>query len=203
MPSIYQILELPCSEAMWLATSAHDWKELSKASVKPSTLWVTIDELSTGCAYPANGLASLCLVVGILLRSYEIRKISDGYGDSNQHVRQALNYWQGSHCTRLSFNHATNFIVFPAAAYLYLSYELDTTQMMKFFLSLQFDELRLTLRRGKLVKGAQHACRALVPWATRRRNRTSMVYIPCGKLVFPVCAYNLLYSVLMQPRQQS
>lgn len=182
LPPIYQTLELPCPEGLWLVTSAQDWKELSDKALLPRDLWSTIDELSAGRVHPASGLTSLCLVVGILLRSVEVQKMNTADEDANHFVREALNYWQESHSMRFPFNHATNYIVFPAVAYIYLSYEVNTTEMMEHFLGFRFDELRVDLRKGRLIEAAPHACHALVPWTTQRRNRTSMVYIPCGKL---------------------
>ncbi|KAF5239056.1 hypothetical protein FANTH_10103 [Fusarium anthophilum] len=181
-PLKYVALDLPYMESLWLAPSAQEWKTLSLTTCKPPRLATVIKDLSSGKQYPCDGLASLCLLAGILLWQQKISAASKN--TCNEDTRMALSMWQLSYTASSSANTAINLIAFPALAYIYTSLEVSCVDVMACFCECQFTEMRKILRGGGLREAGQHACRAIMPWADCHRNRTSMVFVPCAIVIF-------------------
>lgn len=176
-------LELPCPESLWLVASAQEWEAMSATPPSPRTLQSVLDDLFQDEAYTSNGLGALCLLVGILLRSQQLFRVSRSVDD--QLLQRGLNQWRRGYDATDVGNATTNFIALPAAAYLSMSFKVDATAMMDSFNRCRFEEMRQTLRNGNLRQAGLRACQAFVPWATMRKNRTSMTFIPCGTLRSP------------------
>lgn len=184
--SFFDEIELPCAEVLWTATSAEQWKGMNSRTRRPETLRGRVLEVLNGSYYPCSGLASLCIVVGLLIYMDELRSEAvTNVSDFRDQMRMAIDRWAASHSPDRRDNNAINFIAFPAAAYLRASLEVNITGAMSSFLNREFSVMRDTIREGDLRKAGCEALSGLVPWASCHKNQISMVAIPLGEAIFP------------------
>jgi hypothetical protein len=143
-----------------------------------------VEALLFGKPQPLNGLASLCLVVGLLLYIDGLRReaVLDVV-EINSYLQHALDQWFQIHDRTSMENLALNHLCYPAAYYLRISLVVDTRQTMDLMRSKQFAAMRKVFREGDLVQAAAFARAAMIPWVISRRNQTSMVAIPCGVVI--------------------
>lgn len=180
----FSLIEFPWSETLWNARSAVQWHALyqNPRSRSPGSWSENVEALLFGKPQPLNGLASLCLIVGLLLYIDGLRReaVLDVV-EINSYLQHALDQWFQIHDRTSMENLALNHLCYPAAYYLRISLVLDIRQTMDLMRSRQFSAMRRVLREGDLVQAAAFARAAMVPWVISRRNQTSMVAIPCGK----------------------
>ncbi|EAW12127.1 C2H2-type zinc finger protein [Aspergillus clavatus NRRL 1] len=179
----FSLIEFPWSETLWNARSAVQWHVLYQdpQSRSPGSWSENVEALLFGKPRPLNGLASLCLVVGLLLYIDGLRReaVLD-IVEINSYLQHALDKWFIMHDRTSLENLAINHLCYPAAYYLRISLVLDVRQTMDLMRSMQFAAMRKVLQEGDLIQAAAFARAAMVPWAISRRNQTSMVAMPCG-----------------------
>ncbi|KAF7121608.1 hypothetical protein CNMCM5793_009079 [Aspergillus hiratsukae] len=182
----FSLIEFPWSETLWNARSAVQWHALyqNPRSRSPGSWSENVEALLFGKPQPLNGLASLCLIVGLLLYIDGLRReaVLDVV-EINSYLQHALDQWFQIHDRTSMENLALNHLCYPAAYYLRISLVLDIRQTMDLMRSGQFSAMRKVLREGDLVQAAAFARAAMVPWVISRRNQTSMVAIPCGVVI--------------------
>lgn len=179
----FSLVDFPCSEKLWNATSASQWHELWKdpRHKSPGSWSDNVEALLFGKPRPFDGLASLCLLVGLLIYIDELQKeaVLDPT-EVNQYLRRAVDQWWMMHDRSSPDNAAINHLCYPAAYYLRIYLCVDARKTIDLFLANDFPSMRDLLRAGELPKAASHAMAALVPWCINRRNQSSMVAVPCG-----------------------
>jgi len=211
----YNYIPLPCPEVLWSATSAEQWKGLSAAFPnRPPRLQETIDQLVAGEATRCSGLSSLCLIVGLLLYADDLRGNSSMSPEElGGYLQLAVRRWAQSHDSDRRENTSANYIAYPAASYLEISFQVDIRAAMAQFIRYDFASMRAGLRQGHLRVAAMEGLSALVPWAACHKNQISMVSIPCGRaapflggdwlisaaLVVMECALMLLEQPFLDP----
>ncbi|GFG23123.1 probable transcription factor TDA9 [Aspergillus udagawae] len=182
----FSLIEFPWSETLWNARSAVQWHALyqNPRSRSPGSWSENVEALLFGKPQPLNGLASLCLVVGLLLYIDGLRReaVLDAV-EINSYLQHALDQWFQIHDRTSLENLALNHLCYPAAYYLRISLVLDIRQTMDLMRSKQFAAMRKVLREGDLVQAAAFARAAMIPWVISRRNQTSMAAIPCGVVI--------------------
>ncbi|KAH1382987.1 hypothetical protein KXW53_005487 [Aspergillus fumigatus] len=182
----FSLIEFPWSETLWNARSAVQWHVLyqNPRSRSPGSWSENVEALLFGRPQPLNGLASLCLVVGLLLYIDGLRReaVLDVV-EINSYLQHALDQWFLIHDRTSMENLALNHLCYPAAYYLRISLVVDIRQTMDLMRSKQFAAMRKVLREGDLVQAAAFARAAMIPWVISRRNQTSMVAIPCGVVI--------------------
>jgi hypothetical protein len=116
----------------------------------------------------------------------EVRSTSSMSADElTSHAGKALDNWALTHDKHQHENSTSNFISYPAAAYLRMSLYTDIENAMRAFLQKDFTAMREVLRRSDdLVEASRHAIDGLVPWTVSHRNQISMVSVPCGMCRF-------------------
>ncbi|GFG07358.1 uncharacterized transporter C1002.16c [Aspergillus lentulus] len=182
----FSLIEFPWSETLWNARSAVQWHALyqNPRSRSPGSWSENVEALLFGKPQPLNGLASLCLVVGLLLYIDGLRReaVLDVV-EINSYLQHALDQWFQIHDRTSMENLALNHLCYPAAYYLRISLVVDIRQTMDLMRSKEFSAMRRVLREGDLVQAAAFARAAMIPWVISRRNQTSMVAIPCGVVI--------------------
>ncbi|KAF7177594.1 hypothetical protein CNMCM7691_005923 [Aspergillus felis] len=182
----FSLIEFPWSETLWNARSAVQWHALyqNPRSRSPGSWSENVEALLFGKPQPLNGLASLCLVVGLLLYIDGLRReaVLDVV-EINSYLQHALDQWFQIHDRTSLENLALNHLCYPAAYYLRISLVLDIRQTMDLMRSNQFAAMRKVLREGDLVQAAAFARAAMIPWVISRRNQTSMAAMPCGVVI--------------------
>ncbi|KAF4251695.1 hypothetical protein CNMCM8980_005564 [Aspergillus fumigatiaffinis] len=182
----FSLIEFPWSETLWNARSAVQWHALyqNPRSRSPGSWSENVEALLFGKPQPLNGLASLCLVVGLLLYIDGLRReaVLDVV-EINSYLQHALDQWFQIHDRTSMENLALNHLCYPAAYYLRISLVVDIRQTMDLMRSKQFAAMRKVFREGDLVQAAAFARAAMIPWVISRRNQTSMVAIPCGVVI--------------------
>lgn len=177
------MIEFPYSERLWNAASAAQWLELWKdPQNKIAGSWSeNVEALLFGKPRPFDGLASLCLLVGLLIFIDELQReaVLDS-SEINQYVRRALDQWWTMHDQASPENAAINHLCYPAAYYLRICLCIDARKTIDLFLANDFPTMRCLLREGDLDQAASSATAALIPWVINRRNQSSMVAVPCG-----------------------
>jgi hypothetical protein len=174
-------IKLPCSEQVWTAGSAEQWKQLESWLPEPLYLKEAVDGLVSRKTLPCSGLTSLSLLVGVMLYGEELRG-SDAIScaEMKDHMKTALGSWMSSHDPTRPENSTMNFIVYPAAYYLSLSVQVDAKLAMSHFFHYDFMAMRNDLRQGDLRAAAKEAMAGLIPWCSSHKNQVSMVAVPCG-----------------------
>ncbi len=176
-------IEMPCLEVLWSPSSASEWKKRSsQVELRPARLQDAVESLFANAVTPYYGLASMCLVVGLLVYADELR-ISSSMSPTelNDHLGQAIENWITSNA-QPKHEYAGS-ISFPAAAYARLSLYVDIQAAMKAFLKREFIDMRATLRKGDLVQASRCGIQGIVPWSIAHKNQISMVSVPCGKIL--------------------
>ncbi|KAF9886418.1 hypothetical protein FE257_011450 [Aspergillus nanangensis] len=182
----FSLIEFPWSETLWNARSVSQWQCLWRyPEHRSSGSWSeNVEALLFGKPRPFNGLASLCLVVGLLLYIDGIhREATLDPHDMNLYLQRALDKWWAMHDRTSPENLAINHLCYPAAYYLRISLCLDVRKTMNLMRENEFSAMRKVLREGDLSRAASFARAAMIPWVISRRNQSSMAAIPCGIVI--------------------
>ncbi|EAU38592.1 predicted protein [Aspergillus terreus NIH2624] len=201
----FSLIEFPWSETLWNARSAAQWQGLWKYPQHkfPGSWSDNVEALLFGKPRPFNGLASLCLLVGLLLYIDGIhREATLDPVDMNMYLQRALDKWWEMHDRTSPENLAINHLCYPAAYYLRISLCLDIRKTMNLMRANQFFAMRAVLREGDLSGAASFARTAMIPWVISRRNQSSMAAIPCG-VVITEWAINVLENQRDSPEKDA
>ncbi|KAL6699252.1 hypothetical protein J3F84DRAFT_246761 [Trichoderma pleuroticola] len=175
---IFANLDLPCTESLWLATSAEQWKSLSYTVPRKLSYHSAIRELLCDKPFPSPDLASVCLVVDLILWSNESQESLPFYSYTQGDFQLALCHWKRNVECQLPEEMSINPFSLPITSYLRVELQVDLRAMMSSFLHHDFVQLHQKLRRGRLREACEEALRGLVPWAPSYKNQISMVFIP-------------------------
>ncbi|QYT01710.1 hypothetical protein H0G86_008737 [Trichoderma simmonsii] len=180
---IFANLDLPCTESLWLATSAEQWKSLSYTVPRKLSYRSAIHELLCDKPFPIPDLASVCLVVGLILWSNESQESLPFYSYTQGDFRLAVCHWKRNVECQLPEERSINLFALPITSYLRVELQVDLRAMMSSFLNRDFVQLRQKLRCGRLREACEEALHSLVPWAPSYKNQISMVFIPLSVIV--------------------
>lgn len=172
---------MPCLEILWSASSALEWKRRAvQVESRPARLQDAVESLFANTVTPYYGLASMCLIVGLLVYADELRLSTCMFPtELNDHLGQAIDNWANSNAQQKQEYAAS--ISFPAAAYARLSLHVDIQTAMRAFVQKKFNDMREILRIGDLLHASRYAMQGIVPWSIAHKNQISMVSVPCGK----------------------
>lgn len=180
---IFVNLDLPCTESLWLATSAEQWKSLSYSVPRKLSYHSAIHQLLCDKPFPSPDLASVCLVVGLILWSNESQESLPFYSYTQGDFRLAICHWKRNVECQLPEERSINLFALPITSYLRVELQVDLRAMMSLFLNHDFVQLRQKLRCGRLREACEEALHGLVPWAPSYKNQISMVFIPLSVIV--------------------
>ncbi|KAL5091612.1 hypothetical protein Trisim1_002831 [Trichoderma cf. simile WF8] len=180
---IFANLDLPCTESLWLATSAEQWKSASYTVPHKLSYHSAIHELLCDKPFPSPDLASVCLVVGLILWSNESQESLPFYSYTQGDFRLAVCHWKRNVECQPPKELSINLFALPITSYLRVELQVDLRAMMSSFLHHDFVQLRQKLRCGRLREACEEALHGLVPWAPSYKNQISMVFIPLSVIV--------------------
>ncbi|KAL6801555.1 hypothetical protein J3E68DRAFT_447602 [Trichoderma sp. SZMC 28012] len=180
---IFANLDLPCTESLWLATSAEQWKSLSYTVPRKLSYHSAIHQLLCDKPFPSPDLASVCLVVGLILWSNESQESLPFYSYTQGDFRLAVCHWNRNVECQLPKERSINLFALPITSYLRVELQVDLRAMMSSFLHHDFVQLRQKLRCGRLREACEEALHGLIPWAPSYKNQISMVFIPLSLIV--------------------
>ncbi|KAL7928189.1 hypothetical protein V8C35DRAFT_326165 [Trichoderma chlorosporum] len=180
---IFTNLDLPCTESLWLATSAEQWKTLSHTVPHKLSYHSAVHKLLCDKPFPSPDLASVCLVVGLILWSKESQESLPFYPNRQDNLQLTLCHWKRKLECQLPQEMSINLFALPITSYLRVMLQVDLRAMMSLFLNHDFVQLRQTLRCGRLREACEEALHGLVPWAPSYMNQISMVFIPLSVVV--------------------
>ncbi|PTB57166.1 hypothetical protein M431DRAFT_529849 [Trichoderma harzianum CBS 226.95] len=180
---IFANLDLPCTESLWLETSAEQWKSLSYTLPRKLSYHSAIHELLCDKPFPSPDLASVCLVVGLILWSNESQESLPFYSYTQGDFRLAVCHWKRNVECQLHEKMSINLFALPITSYLRVELQVDLRAMMSSFLHHDFVQLRQKLRCGRLREACEEALHGLVPWAPSYKSQISMVFIPLSVIV--------------------
>jgi len=175
-------IDLPCPDVLWSASSPEQWKALSNTIEKPPCWQDTVESLLSDVSHQSSGLSSLCLLVGLLLYTDELREGSSmSSNEIHDHIKEALDNWQRQHHSETPEGGIIYTIAQPAAVFLRISFLIDIRGAMACFLRQDLHGMRSLLRKGDLRNATREALSLLSPLCTSPYTQVSMVAIPCGE----------------------
>lgn len=150
---------MPCRKALWMASSAADWKD-QKYENQRVTLEVAVASLFSQLAPGCSGLTSLALIVALYSSAEELRMSSamDAL-ELKSHVEGAMQNWTRSQA-RQNDGLDSSFTI-SVACYVRISLRINIQAATQAFLSKDFDAMREGLRRDGVLDVCPHAVHGL------------------------------------------